>query len=123
MNVIKNKLGKINIVIPLDSGKTDGGKNENQLSDKHKKIIELNTKLSNTIYSSVQLLTDKLYVDWDRVGKYATDELKYMEEASMKLNEIGKNYYQLITNFDDLKIHGDELPNVNVDYCKKFTKT
>ena len=74
------------------------------------------------MYSSVQLLADKIYVDWDRVKKYASEELKYLDETSNKINEIGKNYYQMIANFDDLKVHGNELPNINVDYCKECLK-
>ena len=34
---------------------------------------ELNTKISNTIFSNVQAISDKAYVDYNRIYKYSLD--------------------------------------------------
>lgn len=36
---------------------------------------ELNTKISNTIFSNVQAISDKAYVDYKRIYKYSLDDL------------------------------------------------
>ena len=59
-------------------------------------------------------------VDWERVKRYAKDETKYLEETTNKLNEIGKNYYSLISNFDELKSHGSLLPDINTGYINQY---
>lgn len=61
-------------------------------------------------------------VDWERVKRYAEDETEYLEETTNKLNDIGKNYYSLISNFDELKSHGSLLPDINLDYINQYLK-
>jgi hypothetical protein len=38
------------------------------------------------------------------------------------VNEIGKNYYQLVSNYDSVIFQINNLPDVNVDYCVEFLK-
>ena len=38
------------------------------------------------------------------------------------MNDIGKNYYQLVSNFDELKLQSEQLPNIDVDYCVEILK-
>ncbi|RNA10197.1 hypothetical protein BpHYR1_012874 [Brachionus plicatilis] len=127
MNSLKIKISKINSLVTLNSESILPNQNQNAIEiieqqKKNDKIIELNTKLSNTIYSSVELMTNMVCVDWERVKRYAEDETKYLEETTNKLNEIGKNYYSLISNFDELKTLGTLLPKINSNYCNQFLK-
>ncbi len=37
----------------------------------------------------------------------------------MNINNLGKNYYQLVSNFDQLKEQANILPSINSDVCLK----
>lgn len=65
-------------------------------------------------------MTNTVCVDWERIKRYAEDETKYLEATTNKLNEIGKNYYSLISSFDELKSLATLLPNINLDYCNQY---
>ena len=43
--------------------------------------------------------------------------MSLLKLASSRVNEMGKSYYQLIFNFDQLKSMAEQLPNVNTEYC------
>ena len=107
--------------------------------------MDLNIKISNGMYSHTKMLSDRLEVDWSRVNKLSFDQLDDLKvnlfesiinminnngltffsnykKSSDIVNEIGKNYYQLVSNFDSVIFQIKNLPDVNVDYCVEYLK-
>ena len=41
--------------------------------------MELNAKISNAIFSNMQAMSDKTYVDYERIYKYCLDDLADLE--------------------------------------------
>lgn len=108
-------------------------------------LVDLNIKISNGMYSHTKMLSDRLEVDWSRVNKLSFDQLDDLKvnlfesiinminnngltffsnykKSSDIVNEIGKNYYQLVSNFDSVIFQIKNLPDVNVDYCVEYLK-
>lgn len=89
----------------------------------------------------MQAISDKTFADWERVRKYSNDDLPeikvnfllsidfyelnwlfIIKSTSFKINEIGKNYFELVSSFNELRDNGKQLPDVNGEFCMDYLK-